>query len=247
MKKITLLFAMLITIVSSAWADVSVTWSTPTPMTYNEFVALAGTSTKFGLQATSDNTATYKKWFGFTEATSRVDNITTSQVFTLEGDVNAAKIKRASDGNYLSAAGAFGASPISGLKLANRNADDHAPEFTLDMQISFDNVDDGYHYNANSYNFAKGTGGWSTYVAFQIYTATSIQFTDEDGNALAEAQTDVLLPKGTKPSIPGYILTTDPTEGAGIQSDGSYVFKFTKEMYAINFSKEATYSTRSNK
>ncbi|MBO4662556.1 MAG: hypothetical protein J5630_07640 [Bacteroidaceae bacterium] len=240
MKKIYFLLAMLMLTVSSAWADVSVTWSKPAAMSYSDFVALAGTGNTFGLQAVSTNTATYKKWFGFTSETSRVSDITTDQLFTLEGTANAAQFKRVSDGLYLSGAGSFGTTAMD-VKLVNREAGDHASEFTSAMQISIDNSS-SQHYNANSYAFGGGTGGWSTYVAFQIISVESIVFTDESGNTLA-ALTNLLLPKGALPSIPGYALTNDPTSGQGIQYEygETYVFEFTKEPYAINFSKDAKF------
>ena len=244
MKKIYFLLAMLMLSVSSAWADVSVTWS-QTPMTYDEFVALAGTSKTFGLQAVSSNTITYKKWFGFIKE-DYPTSINTAHLFTLEGTANAAQFKRVSDGQYLSGENAFGETAMN-VKLVKRKAGDYASEYSnADLHISIDNAA-GKHYNANpvNCNFQSGTGGYSAYVTFLMVTVESIEFQDETGNTLAETQTNVILPNGSLPNISGYELTTDPTDGAGVQNGGSYVFKFTKVPYAINFSKTATFSTRS--
>lgn len=240
MKKIYFLLAMLMLSVSSAWADVSVKWS-QTPMTYDEFVALAGTSKTFGLQAVSSNATTYKKWFGFIKE-DYPTTINTAHLFTLEGNANAAQFKRVSDGLYLSGENAFGETAMD-VKLVKRKAGDYASEYSDgSLHISIDNAA-GKHYNANpvNCNFQSGTGGYSAYVTFLMVTVESIEFQDEAGNTLAETQTNVILPNGSLPTISGYELTTDPTDGAGVQNGGSYVFKFTKVPYAINFSKTATY------
>ena len=50
-----------------------------------------------------------------------------------------------------------------------------------------------------------------------MVTVESIEFQDETGNTLAETQTNVILPNGSLPNISGYELTTDPTDGAGVQ------------------------------
>lgn len=215
MKKTKLLFLMLLCLGSIE------VWGQGTPMSYTDFVALAGTGKHFGLQAVSTNSATYQKWFGFTSATSRVSTLTTQQLFTLTGTADAAKIQRVSDSKYLSGGGSFADTGMD-VKLVNRAAGDCASEFSSAMQISIDNSA-GNHYNANSYSFASGTGGWSAYVAYGPYHVATITCKDEQDNTI-ETFSDVIVSTGYVPAITGY----STTESTGVVADGEYTFTYTE-------------------
>ena len=193
-----------------------------TPMTYDEFIALAGTGKRFGLMAVSAANETYHKWFGFTSATSRVETLTNKQLFTLTGETGNYTITRLTNGEEI----------LSGVKCVNRAGSDYAAEYTPEMQISFDNASN-QHFNANSYTFGTGMGGWSAYVAYGPFYVATIEIVDEEGNVLQPA-TKQIVPEGYVPTVEFRELL----EGSSVNADGVYTFKFTKEIETLRSRKE---------
>ena len=214
MKKFLFLLSAILMIGTSATAGVVKTYDDAgTPMSFSDFVALSGTGKHFGLMAVSDNDATYKKWFGFTSATSRVYDLTKAQLFTLSGATDNYTVTRVSDNTAAQ----------SGLKLVNRTPGDQAAEYTSAMDISFDNAS-GSHFNANSYAFAGGTGGWSAYVAYGPFYVATIEIQDVDGNVL-QAATEQIVTEGYVPTVANRTYVS----GSSVNADGTYTFVFSKE------------------
>ena len=216
MKKITtILMLLMLTCMGAKAGEVTNRASAGSPMTYNDFVALAGTGKHFALMATSSNATTYPKWFSFSKA-GYPETLTTVQLFELENTTDAGwyNIKRVSDGLYVSAeGGSFDATTKLPFKLDNRKAGDYHSEFdNKDLHISFDNAA-GKHFNANpvNVNFQGGTGGYSTYVAFGPFYLVTINCVDEAGDPIpGQAPIVKIVTDGTTvdnieaPEIAGY-------------------------------------------
>ena len=214
MKKFLFLLSAILMIGTSATAGVVKTYDDAgTPMSYSDFLDLSGTGKHFGLMAVSENSDTYKKWFGFTSATSRVYDLTKAQLFTLSGTTDNYTVTRVSDNTAAQ----------SGLKLVNRTPGDQAAEYTSAMDISFDNAS-GSHFNANSYAFAGGTGGWSAYVAYGPFYVATIEIQDVDGNVL-QAATEQIVTAGHIPTVHNRTYVS----GEAVNADGEYTFVFSKE------------------
>ena len=214
MKKFLFLLSAILMIGTSATAGVVKTYDDAgTPMSFSDFLDLSGTGKHFGLMAVSENSDTYKKWFGFTSATSRVYDLTKAQLFTLSGTTDNYTVTRVSDNTAAQ----------SGLKLVNRAGGDYAPEYTPAMSISFDNAS-GSHFNANSYAFAGGTDGWSAYVAYGPFYVATIEIQDVDGNVL-QAATEQIVTEGYIPTVANRTYVS----GGSVNADGTYTFVFSKE------------------
>ncbi|MBO4661219.1 MAG: hypothetical protein J5630_00760 [Bacteroidaceae bacterium] len=233
MKKLLLLFTMLIVGIGSTWGQqVTNRASAGDPLTFNGFKALAGTGKHFAIVASSDNTLVYPKWFSFATG-GYPETLTTAQLFDLENSATGDgwyNIKRVSDGKYVSTEGGnFDTSTKMDFKLVNRRSGDYASEFSnSDLHVSLDNAA-GNHYNANTTNlgFRGGTGGYSTYITYGPLYVVTVNYIDSDTKALIQTSENVIMLQGTIPSLPGYNLVSDPTSGAGITSDGTYTFEYT--------------------
>lgn len=185
-----------------------------TPITTDELVALANTGKRFGLMVVNQNNNMYKKWFGFTSTTSRVDNLTDAQLFTLTGETDNYTITRESDNGNV----------VTQVKLLNRSTGDTYAGYTAAMSTSIDNAE-GNHYNANSYNFASGTGSWSCYVAYGPFYYADVNYMC-NGNKVATG-TFIVREGGTITEIPeGYILAG---ESPVVTEDGTYTVNVTKD------------------
>ena len=219
MKKITTILMLLMLTCMGAWAgEVTNRASAGSPMTYNDFVALAGTGKHFAIVATSNNSMVNPKWFSFSKA-GYPETLTTVQLFELENSATGAgwyNVKRVSDRLYVSAeGGSFDATTKLDFKLVNRATGDAAclPEYQqANLQISFDNAA-GAHFNANisNVNFQGGTGAYSTYVAYGPFYLVTINCVDEAGDPIpGQAPIVKIVTDGTTvdnieaPEIAGY-------------------------------------------
>ena len=241
MKKIYFVLAMLILTVSSAWGQaVTDRSSAGDPMTYDQFKAFAGTGKRFAIVASSANTTVaYPKWFSFATG-GNPETLTTAQLFVLENSTTGEgwyNIKRVSDEKYVSTEGGnFANSPKMDFKLVNRRAGDYAPEFeNSNLHVSLDNAA-GNHYNANTVNlgFRGGTGGYSTYITYGPFYIATINCIDSKTKETIQVMENAIMRGGSFPSITDYVLTSDPTSGAGITADGEYEFEFTKAIKVEN-------------
>ncbi len=234
MKKIYFLLAMLILTVSSAWGQaVTDRSSAGAPMTYDQFKSFAGTGKRFAIVASSSNDLVYPKWFSFATG-GYPETLTTAQLFVLENSTTGEgwyNIKRVSDEKYVSTEGGnFANSPKMDFKLVNRRAGDYASEFSnTNLHVSLDNAA-GNHYNANTVNlgFRGGTGGYSTYITYGPFYIATVNCIDSKTKETIQVMENAIMRGGSFPSITDYVLTSDPTSGAGITADGEYVFEFTK-------------------
>lgn len=236
MKKIITLLA-LFCFITAGWAQVVTDRaSAGSPMTFDQFKALAGTGKHFAIVASSSNSLVYPKWFSFSSA-GYPEILTTVQLFDLENSATGDgwyNIKRVSDGLYVSTEGGnFADSPKMDFKLVNRIAGDYAPEFgALNLHISLDNAA-GNHYNANTVNlgFRAGTGGYSTYVAYGPFHVVSVNYLDENDDPIQAAETFIVADGAVlnAPSFAGKAV--QGTSSATINADQTVTFKYATSSY----------------
>ena len=240
MKKIYFLLAMLILTVSSAWGQTAQLVSGyGDPLTLTQFKALAGTSGRFAFVASSntaaDNAPRCDHWCKFT-STHNTTTLDGDAVFFLEEGTGSQagqyRVKRSSDNKYVqtsTSATSFVASGGSYFKLVNRNPNDATKAVTGDKSISFeDPSNSSMHYNANAVKYNNGAGAWTTYAVFGPFYVVTINCIDSKTKESIQVMENAIMLGGSFPSITDYILTTDPTSGAGITADGVYEFEFTK-------------------
>ena len=251
MRKIFTLLVLLTMFVGGATAQVTTRATAGSPMTFSEFGALAGTGKHFGIVAVSDNSLTYPKWFSFSTA-GYPEVLTTTQLFDLENDTIPGwyRIKRVSDGKYVSAEGGnFDANTWMKFKLVNRQAGDYASEFSsASLHISLDDAS-GNHYNANTTNlgFRGGTGGYSTYAAYGPFCLVTVNCLDENSNPLQAAETIIVKEGATinAPTIPGKAV--QGTSSATINADQTITFNYASSSYdytlVVNNAPEGTTMT----
>ena len=218
MKKIfTILCLMALTMGAQAGV-VTNRASAGSPMTYNDFLALAGTGKHFAIVPSSSNTAFYPLWFGFTA--TKVSTLTTEYLFEIEQGTmwntnQAYGIKRVSDGKWVKLNGAFDAvrANMQNFKPNNRRAGDYAPEYSdVNLHISLDQpVNTSNHYNANGLGWNTGSGGYSTYVAYGPFYLVTVNYVDEAGDPIpGQSPTVKIVTDGTTvdnieaPEIAGY-------------------------------------------
>lgn len=185
-----------------------------TPMTTAQLKDLANTGKRFGLMVVRKYDDMYKKWFGFTSNTSRVDNLTTAQLFTLTGETDNYTFTRESDNS----------NAVSQVKLINRTAEDTYNGYTAAMSTSIDNVNNtNQHYNANSHSWGTGSGSWTCYVAYGPFYYADVNYMCR-GKKVATG-TFIVREGNTITEMPeGYTLEG---ESPVVNADGTYIVNVT--------------------
>ena len=239
MKKIYFLLAMLILTVSSAWGQTAQLVSGyGDPLTLTQFKALAGTSGRFAFVASSntaaDNAPRCDHWCKFT-STHNTTTLDEDALFFLEEGTGSQagqyRVKRSSDQNYVQTSTTSTSFGTNGtyFKLVNRNPNDATKAVTGDQSISFeDPSNSSMHYNANAVKYNNGAGAWTTYAVFGPFYIATINCIDSKTKETIQVMENAIMLGGSLPSITDYVLTSDPTSGAGITADGEYEFEFTK-------------------
>ena len=216
MKRITTILMLLMLVCMGGWAQVVTDYaSAGSPVTYSTYVASAGTGAKYAFMMPSDNGATFHKWVGFNSTVGISDNLTVDQLFVLENSSTPSKywLKRYSNGEYLAGNNSFTSTPID-LTLVNRKPGDLASEYDNDAwHISFDNDAGGHFNNGNgSYNFAGGTGGWSTCIAYGPYYIVDVNFYEYGTSTPVQESVQYIVKDGTTinaPQVAGYISNNE--------------------------------------
>ena len=208
-QKLTLLLLALFTTMG-AWAQVVTDYaSAGSPVTYSDYVASAGTGARYAFMMPSDNGATLHKWVGFNSTVGNDNTLTVDRLFVLENSNNTGKywLKRYSNGEYLAGNNSFSNTPLD-LTLDNRRAGDYATEYSeSNLHISFD-ANGGHFNNGNgSYNFAGGTGGWSTCIAYGPYYIATVNCYEEGTTTPVQEPVTYIVKNGATvnaPQIYGY-------------------------------------------
>lgn len=205
MKKLIMMLIALIMGVSGMWAQTVTFDDAGTPMTHSQLLDLANTGKKFGLMCVNRNNGEYKKWFNFN---SRVNDLTSAQLFILSGSTDNYTFTRISDS----------ATPVTGAKVLNRTTGDTYEGYSADMSISIDNAE-GKHYNASSFGWGTGTGSWSCYVAYGPFYQVNVEY---QKNGVVVGTESMIVKEGAK-------ITTAPTgyavgeDSPTVNADGNYV------------------------
>ncbi|MBR6445618.1 MAG: hypothetical protein IKS94_04200 [Prevotella sp.] len=178
MKKLfTILAMMCLTMV--AQAQEVTTWETAgLPVTFEEFVASAGTGNRYVFRMPS---ISKRGWCDFTSvAATDATDVTIDNLFSIETsttDDTAFKLKRFKDGQYLlgtsSSSDWVSEEEATDLYLENRTpgftdpeeVEGYGVEENAPHYISMDNIE-GNHFNNGNFGFRGGTGGWSAYFAY---------------------------------------------------------------------------------
>ena len=199
MKKLfTILSLLCLTMV--AQAQEVTTWETAgLPVTFEEFVASAGTGNRYVFRMPSNSK---RGWCNFTSvAATAATNVTIDDLFSIEPsttDDTAFKLKRFKDGLYLS--GTSNSSEwvdeeeASDLYLDNRtpgfsdpeDAEGYGVEENAPHYISMDDAS-GNHFNNGNFGFRGGTGGWSAYFAYGPIYVVKVNCIDEYGDEVSES------------------------------------------------------------
>lgn len=255
MKRIFTLIA-LACLTAAGWAQaVTDRASAGSPLTFDEFTALAGTGKHFAIVGSSSNTQfCYPNWFGF--STTFVGTLDKAHLFDLERSTTGDgwyNIKRVSDGNYVSAEGGnFDASTKLDFKPVKRLAGDYAAEFAnADLHVSLDNAA-GNHYNCNTVNlgFRGGTGGYSTYITYGPFYVVNVQYVDASNNPVQDPAEMIVKAGATieAPQLAGY--TIQVTGSATADADKTITFTYASSTYdytvVINGAVEGTAVTVKN-
>ncbi|MBQ2073399.1 MAG: hypothetical protein II463_01730, partial [Bacteroidaceae bacterium] len=227
MKKIYFLLAMLMLSVSSAWGQ-SVTAQLVSgygdPLTLTQFKALAGTSGRFAFVASS-NTATSSQprcdhWCGFT-STHNTTTHSENYLFYLEASGNYYKVKRASDGKYVSTSTNSTSFVETGgfeFELVNRDPNDATKAVTGEKSITFKNPSASNWYNANAVKLNTGPGAWTTYAVFGPLYIVTVNCIDIATSETFQTQTNIVT-DGTTVNAPEIAFYT--TEGGSVTVDGA--------------------------
>ena len=237
---------MLITIIGSARAQITAQLVSGygDPLTLTQFKALAGTAGRFGFVASSNTAAATAPrcdhWCKFT-GTHNTTILDQDALFYLEEGTGAQaglyRVKRASDSKYVTtstSATSFGDEGTY-FKLVNRDPNDATKAVTGEYSISFeDPTNSALHYNANAVKLNNGGGAWTTYAVFGPFYVVTINCIDSKTKETFQTLENVIMVHGQLPAVTDYVLTTDPTSGAGITGDGEYTFEFTKAVKVQN-------------
>ncbi len=227
MKKIYFLLAMLMLSVSSAWGQ-SVTAQLVSgygdPLTLTQFKALAGTSGRFAFVASS-NTATSSQprcdhWCGFT-STHNTTTLSENYLFYLEASGNYYKVKRASDGKYVSTSTNSTSFVETGgfeFELVNRDPNDATKAVTGEKSITFKNPSASNWYNANAVKLNTGAGAWTTYAVFGPLYIVTVNCIDIATSETFQTQT-IIVTDGTTVNAPEIAFYT--TKGGSVTVDGA--------------------------
>ena len=218
-QKLSLLLLALFTTVG-AWAQVVTDYaSAGTPVTYSDYVASAGTGARYAFMMPSDNAATLHKWVGFNSTVGNDNTLTVDRLFVLENSNTASKywLKRYSNGEYLAGNNSFSNTPLD-LTLANRMAGDYATEYSeSNLHISFDDANGGHFNNGNgSYNFASGTGGWSTCIAYGPYYIVDVNCYEYGTSTPVQESVQYIVKDGTTINAPQVVGYTSNNESVTV-------------------------------
>ncbi|MBR6493809.1 MAG: hypothetical protein IKT22_00865, partial [Prevotella sp.] len=194
MKKLfTILAMMCLTMV--AQAQEVTTWETAgLPVTFEEFVASAGTGNRYVFRMPS---ISKRGWCDFTSvAATDATDVTIDNLFSIETsttDDTAFKLKRFKDGKYLLGTGNssewVSEEEASDLYLENRTpgftdpeeVEGYGVEENAPHYISMDDAS-GNHFNNGNFGFRGGTGGWSAYFAYGPIYVVKVLCINEYGN-----------------------------------------------------------------
>ncbi len=227
MKKIYFLLAMLILGISGMWGQ-TVTAQLVSgygdPLTLTQFKALAGTSGRFAFVASS-NTATSSQprcdhWCGFT-STHNTTTLSENYLFYLEASGNYYKVKRASDGKYVSTSTNSTSFVETGgfeFELVNRDPNDATKAVTGEKSITFKNPSASNWYNANAVKLNTGPGAWTTYAVFGPLYIVTVNCIDIATSETFQTQTNIVT-DGTTVNAPEIAFYT--TEGGSVTVDGA--------------------------
>ena len=215
--------------VSGAWAQTATLMSGyGDPLTLTQFKALAVTTGRFAFVASSntaaDNAPRCDHWCGFT-STHNTTTLSEDYLFYLEASGDNYKVKRASDGKYVStstSSTSFVETGGSEFKLVNRDPNDATKAVTGEQSISFeDPTNSSNHYNANAVKYNGGTGAWTTYAVFGPIYIVTVKFVDtnnsviqSDATYFVKANTELSAPFISGYAVQGtssYTITADQT------------------------------------
>ena len=198
MKKLfTILAMMCLTMV--AQAQEVTTWETAgLPVTFEEFVASAGTGNRYVFRMPS---ISKRGWCDFTSvAATDATDVTIDNLFSIETsttDDTAFKLKRFKDGQYLLGTGSssdwVSEEEATDLYLENRTpgftdpeeVEGYGVEENAPHYISMDNIE-GNHFNNGNFGFRGGTGGWSAYFAYGPIYVVTVKCIDEYGENVSD-------------------------------------------------------------
>lgn len=189
------------------------------PLTLTQFKALAGTTGRFAFVASSNTAANNAPrcdhWCGFT-STYNTTTLSEDYLFYLEASGDNYKVKRASDGKYVStstSSTSFVETGGSEFKLVNRDPTDATKAVTGEQSISFeDPTNSNNHYNANAVKYNGGAGAWTTFAVFGPFYIVTVNCVDESDNALRTVK--YIVKDGdtftTAPNVGGYKAKANP-------------------------------------
>ena len=225
MKKIYFLLAMLMLSVSSAWGQTAQLVSGyGDPLTLTQFKALAGTTGRFAFVASSntasDSAPRCDHWCGFT-STHNTTTLSENYLFYLEASGNYYKVKRASDGKYVSTSTNSTSFVETGgfeFELVNRDPNDATKAVTGEKSITFKNPSASNWYNANAVKLNTGAGAWTTYAVFGPLYIVTVNCIDIATSETFQTQT-IIVTDGTTVNAPEIAFYT--TEGGSVTVDGA--------------------------
>lgn len=237
MKKLFTLLTMLVLGIGISWGQVITTWNgslIESLVTRDQLVASAETGQRYAFRMPSTSKP---GWCDFVNVSSSSKNsININYLFTIENGSNSGKykLKRCSDGKYLSGNAKFNDTGID-LTLTNRtptNVNDYESGLSNSSPfVSFDNSA-GNHYNCGNADFRGGTGGWSVYVTVgPLYIVTincknsATNETIRTDTYIVKDGTEINAPKSFVSEGKCYNITSDHSvtvNGSDITSDVNY-------------------------
>ena len=211
------------------------------PLTLTQFKALAGTSGRFALVASSntaaDNAPRCDHWMLFT-STYNTTTLSEEALFYLEeSSTDLYKVKRSSDGLYVSTSTSSTEFNGTGseFKLVNRDPNDATKAVEGEYSISFeDPTNSTMHYNANAVKYNNGAGAWTTYAVFGPIYKVTVKFKDTNNESIQPDATYFVKANTAlnAPIVSGYAV--QGTSSYTITSDETVTFTYNNAIPAFD-------------